>query len=223
MEYRHELKFLVPDLTLQKLKYRLEPVMERDEHQTEDFYTIRSLYFDDLFDSCLNENLAGVDDRFKYRVRFYRGNLDYINLEKKYKKRGMTKKESEAVTLEQVQAYLSGDADVARERLTTEMYAAFLKTGMKPKCIVEYDRCAFVEPAGNVRITFDMNLRGSMDTERFLDTSEEFAVSVMEPGMHILEVKYDEFLPKHILQLVDINNLHRQSFSKYAMVREELR
>jgi hypothetical protein len=68
-----------------------------------------------------------------------------------------------------------------------------------------------------------MNLRGSMDTERFLDTSEEFAVSVMEPGMHILEVKYDEFLPKHILQLVDINNLHRQSFSKYAMVREELR
>jgi hypothetical protein len=58
--------------------------------------------------------------------------------------------------------------------------------------------------------------------ERFLDTTEEFTLPVVEQGMHILEVKYDEFLPKYILQLVDLNNLHRQSFSKYAMVREVL-
>ena len=222
MEYRHELKFMVSDLTIEKLKYRLEPFMETDEHHA-DFYTIRSLYFDDLFDNCLNENLAGTDDRFKYRIRFYEDNKDYINLEKKYKRRGMTKKESEPVTVEQVQSYLSGDADVAKEQLTTELFAASLKSGMKPKCIVKYDRFAYVEPAGNVRITFDMNLRGSTEVERFLDTSEEFTLPILDPGMHILEVKYDEFLPKHILQLVDINNLHRQSFSKYAMVREVLR
>ncbi len=79
-----------------------------------------------------------------------------------------------------------------------------------------------MEPAGNVRITFGMNLRGSTDIERFLDTSEEFTLPVMEPGMHILEVKYDEFLPKYILELVDLNCLHRQSFSKYEIVREVL-
>lgn len=222
MEYRHELKFLVSDITIEKLRHRLSPIMDVDEHQESDFYTIRSLYFDDLFDSCLNENLAGTDDRFKYRIRFYRGNTDYINLEKKYKKRGMTKKESERISTEQVRSYISGDADVAEGQLTTELFASALKRGMKPKCIVEYDRCAFVEPAGNVRITFDMNLRGSTEVERFLDTTEEFAIPVMEQGWHILEVKYDEFLPKYILQLIDINNLHRQSFSKYAIIREEL-
>ena len=74
MEYRHELKFLVPDITLQKLRYRLSAVMDIDEHQQEESYNIRSLYFDDCFDKCLNENLAGTDDRYKYRIRLlYRG------------------------------------------------------------------------------------------------------------------------------------------------------
>ena len=223
MEYRHELKFLVPDTTLEKIKYRLNPFMEIDEHQKSEFYTIRSLYFDDLFDSCLNENLAGTDNRFKYRIRFYRGNTDYINLEKKYKLRGMTKKDSENVDISMVNSFLQDNADIGNGRLTNELYASNLKSKMAPKCIVEYDRCAYVEPAGNVRITFDMNLRGSSDVDRFLDTSEEFAIPVMKPGWHILEVKYDEFLPRHILQLVDINSLYRQSFSKYAIVREELK
>ncbi len=225
MEYRHELKFLVPEITLEKLKYRLEPFMDSDEHHNTDFYRIRSLYFDDLFDTCLNENLAGTDNRFKYRIRFYESNTDFIRLEKKYKLRGMTKKESEAVEITQVEGYLDPVADqseMAAGKLTTELMASYFKKGMKPKCIVEYDRCAFVEPVGNVRITFDINLRGSRDVERFLDTSEEFAIPVMKSGWHILEVKYDEFLPRHILQLIDINNLHRQSFSKYAIVREEL-
>ena len=222
MEYRHELKFLVPDITLEKLKYRLMPFMDMDEHHRSEFYTIRSLYFDDLYDKCLNENLAGTDNRFKYRIRFYQKNTDYINLEKKYKLRGMTKKESESLSVDQVRSYIAGDADVANGKLTTELLTSALTSGMKPKCIVEYDRCAFIEPAGNVRITFDTNLRGSNDVSRFLDTTEEFALPVMEPGWHILEVKYDEFLPRHILQLVDINSLHRQSFSKYAIVREEL-
>ena len=222
MEYRHELKFLVPDITLEKIKYRLSPFMETDEHHESEFYTIRSLYFDDLLNKCLNENLAGTDNRFKYRIRYYLDNPGYINLEKKYKLRGMTKKESEQITEEQVNGFLQGTADVADGTLATELFAAGLKSGMQPKCIVEYDRCAFVEPLGNVRVTFDMNLRGSTDVDRFFDISEEFAIPVLEPGWHILEVKYDEFLPKHILQLVDINNLHRQSFSKYAIIREEL-
>lgn len=221
MEYRHELKFMVSDLTIEKLRHRLSPVMDPDEYHP-DFYRIRSLYFDDIYDSCLNENLAGTDDRFKYRIRFYEDKLDYINLEKKYKKQGMTKKESEMLTVDQVQAYINDNYDVEKEQLTTELLVANLKSKMRPKCIVEYDRFAFVEPAGNVRITFDMNLRGSTDIERFLDTSEEFTLPVMEPGMHILEVKYDEFLPKYILELVDLNCLRRQSFSKYAIVREVL-
>ena len=220
MEYRHELKFLVSDLTLEKLKYRLSSVMEIDEHQYGDSYSIRSLYFDDLFDKCLNENLAGTDNRYKYRIRLYRGNSDYINLEKKYKYRGMTKKKSEPVNQASVLNCIEDNYYLPTGDLSKELYTEYLHSGMKPKCIVEYDRCAFIEPAGNVRITFDMNLRGSSDVERFLDFSEDFMFPVLPAGTHILEVKYDEFLPRHILQLVDTNSLLRQSISKYALVRE---
>lgn len=221
MEYRHELKFLVPELTLEKLKYRLSSVMDIDEHQPGDSYCIRSLYFDDYFDTCLNENLAGTDDRYKYRIRMYKGDTDYINLEKKFKYRGMTKKLSEPVDANRVRECLRDEYYEPMGDLSAGLYAEYNKSGMRPKCIVEYDRCAFVEPVGNVRITFDMNLRGSRDVERFLDYSEDFMLPGLPAGMHILEVKYDELLPRHILQLVDMNILQRQSISKYALIREE--
>ena len=221
MEYRHELKFLVPDITLEKLHHRLSQVMELDANQQDQSYRIRSLYFDDYFDKCLSENLAGTDDRFKYRIRLYKSNLDYINLEKKYKYRGMTKKQAERLDVETVKLCMTAMHELnPTGPLLTELYASFIKSGMRPKCIVEYDRCAFVEPVGNVRITFDMNLRGSGDVDRFLDFSEDFTLPAMAAGYHILEVKYDELLPKHILRLVDINNLQRQSISKYAYIRE---
>jgi len=219
MEYRHELKFLVPDLTLEKLRYRLSTVMDSDEHHPEG-YTIRSLYFDDYADKCWNENLAGTDNRYKYRIRLYEDNINYINLEKKYKYRGMTKKLMEPVDVDLVRSCLENGYYESAGKLATSLYAEHIKSGMRPKCIVEYDRYAFVEPIANVRITFDMNLRGSADVERFLDFNEDFMIPVFKAGMHVLEVKYDEFLPKHILRLVDLNDLDRQSVSKYALVRE---
>ena len=222
MEFRHELKFLVSEITLEKIRYRLENVMEKDSNQKGESYRIRSLYFDDIYDSCYNENLAGTDDRAKYRIRFYGDKIDSVKLEKKSKLRGMTKKLSEELTPAQVKDILEGDFVPTTDNISMELFAKKYKSDMKPKCIVEYDRCAFVEPTGNVRITFDMNIRGSKETEKFLDLDGEYAIPVVMPGWHILEVKYDEVLPRHILQLLDMNNLQRQSFSKYAMVREKL-
>ena len=223
MEYRHELKFWVSDLALTKLKYRLEPLMRHDDYQPTEFYRIRSLYFDDLWDSCLSENEAGVDDRRKFRIRYYNENLKYINLEKKSKKNGMTKKDGEILTLDQVREYMAGTSDLTAGPVSTELFVAAQNAGMKPKCIVEYDRCAFVEDVGNVRITFDCNVRGTDEVERFLDFSEDFMIPAMEPGFHVLEVKYDEFLPTYLREAVDLNSLHRQSISKYGLVRQAIK
>ncbi len=49
----------------------------------------------------------------------------------------MTKKESEMLTVDQVQAYLNDNYDVEKEQLTTELLVANLKSKMRPKCIVE--------------------------------------------------------------------------------------
>ena len=72
-----------------------------------------------------------------------------------------------------------------------------------------------------MRVTFDRNIAGSLQTESFFDT-DLFTVPVMPQARHILEIKYDELLPHYILQALDIGCLRKQSFSKYYMTRAAL-
>ena len=92
---------------------------------------------------------------------------------------------------------------------------------MLPKCIVEYERTAFVDKRGNVRITFDRNISGSDRIEDFLDKTI-YRTPVLPEGQHILEIKYDEFLPQYLAELLEIGTLQQTSFSKYYYVREIL-
>ena len=65
MEYRNELKFMVSDSDLERIRYRLLPLMKQDEHQGIHGYRVSSVYFDDIYDSYLSENEVGTDNRKK--------------------------------------------------------------------------------------------------------------------------------------------------------------
>lgn len=217
MDYRHELKFQVSDLELQMIRYRLKLLMQADIHQDEDAYTVRSLYFDDLYDSCMRENEDGVDNRRKYRIRIYNGSDRVIKLEKKIKIRGMTRKVSQEISRTDCLTYMSGKAielGADHSDLERELYAEMKMSGMHPVSIVEYERTAFVEPKGNVRITFDRNIGVNEKMEEFLD-QDISPVPVLPMGVHVLEVKYDELLPEYISQVLETGGLQRSSFSKY--------
>ena len=69
-----------------------------------------------------------------------------------------------------------------------------------------------------MRITFDKNIGASEYVDRFFER-DVYARPVLEPGAHILEVKYDELLPEYISQILDIGSLKRTAFSKYTMAR----
>ncbi len=211
MEYRHELKFLVTEETLQRIRYRLMPLMIPDSHQGPEGYTIRSLYFDDFADSAVADILAGVDDRAKYRIRIYDGKTSFIRLEKKSKRANMCKKESKELTVEECRQYMAG----VEHFMVPEMQAKH----MRPVCIVEYDRYAYTYPIGNVRITFDRNIRGSARIQDFLNEKIN-CVPALGTNQHILEIKYDEVLPQFIAESVDTGNLLQQSFSKYYYARK---
>lgn len=225
MEYRNELKYVVSDLELEKIRYRLLPLMPTDEHQREEGYFVRSIYFDDIYDSYVSENEEGTDYRKKYRIRIYNGNTDLIRLEKKIKCHGMTRKVLQRLSRAECDLFLKGDLDglyeVASSHencLIAEVYCGMLRKNLMPKCIVEYQRFAFVENIGNVRITFDCHIAGSRQIERFYEPETD-SIPVMPDHYHMLEVKYDELLPHYILQAIDTGNLQRQSFSKYCAVR----
>lgn len=221
MEYRNEMKYLVSEAQLQLLKYRLIPVMKSDLHQKGGSYHIRSLYFDDYHNSCMKENEAGVDNREKYRIRIYDRTTDLIKLEQKSKLHGMTNKIAETITKEDCLLYMDGKSPKIDEEtpfLIKKLASKMMAVKLKPVSIVEYERTAFVERKGNVRITFDRNVCGTDKIHTFFDTYTP-AVPILAKGQHVLEVKYDEFLPDYIKKALDIGNLQRTSFSKYFLSR----
>ena len=223
-DYRNELKFEVSDIMLEEIRYRIAPVMRVDAHQEGDAYLIRSLYFDDLRDTCLQENEAGIDKRSKYRIRAYNRSADFIALERKSKLRGLTSKEQARITMEQYERYIGGEPVRPIEDLPPlmrELEYERIRAGMRPKCIVEYERTAFVYPIGNVRVTFDRNIRGS-DKLRDMFCEKLDAYPVLPAGHSILEVKFDKILPSFILQLLDLGTLRHQSFSKYYYARKTI-
>ena len=204
---------------------RLKTVMSQDIHQDGDCYEIRSLYFDDAWDRCMGENEAGVDQREKYRIRIYDPQEDVIHLEIKEKNRGLTKKRACSLSREECVAIMEDDLPLkldARAPLNA-LQLQMRCSRMAPKVIIAYERTAFVHPSGNVRITFDRNIVASRCTEDFLETQVSGMTPVLPTGIHVLEVKYDEFLPDVIAQQLETGKLRKTAFSKYYLGRLALR
>lgn len=209
------------DADLALLAGRLKSVMSQDIHQEGDCYEIRSLYFDDAWDRCMEENEAGVDQREKYRIRIYDPRSDVIHLEIKEKTHGLTKKRACDLSREECRQIMDGtlpltvDARAPLNSLQLQMRCS----RMEPKVIIAYERTAFVHPTGNVRITFDRNIMASRCREDFLEDRVSGMTPVLPAGLHVLEVKYDEFLPDAIAQQLEISKLRQTAFSKYYLGR----
>ena len=220
--YRHEFKYLCSYGELMMLKVRLQGLVSLDTHVGESgVYNIRSLYFDDIYDTCYRENEAGTDPREKFRIRIYDHSSERISLELKRKVRGKTQKLSCLLTEEQCRGLMEGEIPVLQENspaLLRKLCLLMQTRHMRPKVIVEYERVPYVYPHGNVRITMDENISASNRTDRFLERQIPLR-PILEAGQHILEVKYDEYLPDGIYRTIQSGNLRQTAFSKYYLCR----
>lgn len=222
IDYRVENKYLVSERDILTLSKRLQPIMQQDIHQSNGSYEVRSVYFDDIYDSCLEENEAGVDCRKKYRIRMYDSSFQVINLEIKEKKKGLTKKNTCGISWNECKRVLDEGENIQfGSRMPLNEFILQKKCmHMLPKVIVLYDRTAYVHPTGNVRITFDRNIMASRLCDTFLEEQVSGLVPVLPVGMHVLEVKYDELLPDMIAKQLEIGKLQQTAFSKYYLGRK---
>ena len=220
MNYRHEWKHEINYADLLTLRLRLSAVMQQDEHTLGGVYRIRSLYFDNLYDKALREKIDGVDRREKFRIRYYNGDSSVIHLEKKSKWNALGTKDSVALTAAQAQSIVNGDIDwmlTAPDALVRELYDRMRTTGLRPRTIVDYTREPFVYAPGNVRITFDYDIRTGLQCTDFLDPH---CLTVPVPDDPILlEVKWDEFLPSVIRDAIQLEGRQSSGYSKYAACR----
>lgn len=222
-KYRHELKYLISAAQIPLLKSRIENLMQIDPHaKPEGIYNIRSLYFDDYFDRCFYENENGTDPREKFRIRIYNHASDRIMLECKRKEHGKTQKTSCPLTRAQAEQLIAGTpvpqtADLLPllNKLTLQMRTQ----GLRPVVIVEYERIPYVYRSGNVRVTFDTQIASSSNiTDFFSETLPKRPI--MPAGQHLLEVKFDEFLPDFIYRSLNLGTLQLAAYSKYYLCRK---
>lgn len=220
-EYRSEQKHLLSEADICCLRSRLSGLMCRDVHaESSGVYRIRSLYFDTYTDRALAEKLFGTRFREKFRLRCYGEDYSHINLEKKIKNDMGTLKVSAPITSEDCSRLLCGDIDFLRyseQELLRELYVKMKSELLRPKVIVEYSREAFVCPEGNVRVTFDTDIRSGLSSVDFLD--RDLLSVPLGAELNVLEVKYDGFLPEHIAAALNIADRSRCAFSKFAAAR----
>lgn len=221
-KYRFEIKHKISEADVISLKSRISRIMKCDKNSSENgVYTIRSLYFDTPDNKAVSEKLDGVAYREKFRIRFYNYDTNLIKLEKKIKNNGMTLKFSAKLSREDVERILDGDIEFLKQKddsLLKEFYVKLKHEVLKPKSIVDYEREAYVYPLGNVRITIDSNVRKTVST---LDPFDFEAMSspIIENKMSVLEVKYDEFMPDFIRDLIQFNKSSSTAVSKYVASR----
>ena len=221
--YRHELKYAIPYADYLAMRSRLRRVMKPDGHVSEDgTYRIKSIYFDNSDDKALREKAGGYQKREKFRIRFYNDDLSHVVLEKKIKTGRLSQKFSAPITEDECRRILEGDTGWMKEHpdgLVRELYAKMSWQRLKPRVMVSYLREPYVYRAGNVRVTFDSQIRTSLFRHDFLtDDCTDISASEM-PGDMILEVKYDAFLPEIIQDLIQTGGARQQAFSKYAECR----
>lgn len=153
---------------------------------------VNSIYYDDINFSAYNDNLLGIGNRLKYRVRWYGEELWEINkpiLEKKIKKNMLGAKEYAALE------------DFSLREGAPDINQIFPEPSnhLFPHIIVRYRRSYYESMDRNIRATIDQQLQyiNLIDGKLVDQLNVEDAI--------ILEIKYDqgnEKLADHCLQML---------------------
>lgn len=220
---RHELKFYIHPREYVMLRSRVSALLPIDGHSGDrEGYGIRSLYYDGPHDHALYDKNDGIFSREKYRIRIYNGSDRVIKLERKSKFGDYVCKESASMTREQYDQLRAGDLEQFQRSgiaLMKEFAHAVTSRGFRPVTIVDYKREAYTYDAGEVRITFDKMLSGSVNSSDLFDPGLVLT-EALEPTRTILEIKYNDFLPDMIRVLAQPSDAIRSTISKYVLCRE---
>lgn len=219
---RHEIKHYINTSDYITLRNRLKHIARRDSYAGSDgSYRVRSLYFDSPDNRALMDKINGISRREKFRLRFYNNDPSFIRLEKKSKINSLCWKEKAPLSREEYEKLLGNDINwllSCHNALLQEFYIRIKQQLLRPKTIVDYRREAYIYEPGNVRITLDSQLQSTLFPRDFLNP--ELATIAMAPAaMLILEVKYDEFLPELLRDIIQTNQRRSSSISKYAACR----
>ena len=217
---RQEFKFYISNEQIMFLRHSLNKFMKLDENTNKDKnnYTITSLYFDSPNNDAFNEKVDGVYAREKFRIRKY-SESDIIKFESKKKIENVIYKTSFILDEETVKNLSKNNMQLltsGKSNFLDKSFAIIKSNGLRAKNIVEYDREAYYLPYGNIRITFDTNLRTYNSNNDFFDKKKPYT-SIFHHKINILEIKHSLPLPEHLKIILRKITANRCAISKFVL------
>lgn len=219
--FRKELKYVITYENFLQIQNLLEAVLERDEHCKEAAYMVRSQYYDSFTNADLQDNLDGVLQKRKIRLRIYDVNASEGKLEYKCKNGSDGVKYSLRVSREEALMLENHQYDFLNRRseeLAARLYAKMTSEVYMPKTIVEYNRMAYRFPASDVRVTFDTDIRASINPYGIFEQAPAY-VPLLHADKGILEIKYNDFFPSALKPLLGNLDSVAEAYSKYSTAR----
>ena len=212
---RYELKYLLSGEQTDFLVKSLEGNMKLDQYGRT---SIASLYYDTPYYQLIRTSVEKPPFKEKIRLRSYglATRESPVFLELKRKAYGIVYKRRVQTTIPLVEKFFSGSGDIcAGGQINREItYFRDYYGTLVPACLIIYDREAFFEPGGDLRLTIDhcpryrveqLNLTSSMD-----------GIPLRPPGDTILEVKVQQAMPLWLTHILDEGRIYKNSFSKYG-------
>jgi len=229
---RFELKFLIPvgvkEQLLNQIKFALLPDSHGDDRGG---YLISSLYYDTRDLEAYWEKLDGVLQRQKFRLRYYggsEGGLGAAFFEIKHRYNSCVSKERLRLPSELAEGLLSHEAELealggaveqptlAQSAMLSRLLRFHHRRQLVPALIVAYRREAWVgKDDPSLRVTFD-HLITCHPSDDYLSPGTRVGVPTLDPRRLVLEIKFDQSLPRWLQQRLVLEELRPIRYSKYV-------
>lgn len=212
---RYELKYLMDRGQTAYLVRQLKGHMEPDLYGKT---TIASLYYDTPDRRLIRTSMDKPDFKEKLRLRSYGPATEHssVFLELKRKASGIVYKRRVQSTIPEVRAFFDGKNGLFADRQISGELNWFRDSyeQLEPACLILYDRVAYIEPDGDLRLTIDFSPRYRMEDLRLTGNME--GNPLLAEGDTILEVKVQAAMPLWLSAILDEGQIYKNSFSKYG-------
>ena len=212
---RYEMKYLLDRSQTDYILKKLEGHMQIDEYG---LTSIASLYYDTPDARLIRSSIEKPAFKEKIRLRSYglATETSPVFLELKRKYDDVVYKRRVPSTIPEIGRFFAGENitggdEQIRKELT--YFRDFYKT-LVPACLIIYDRTAYFEPGGDLRLTIDYKPR--YRTEDLTLTKSMDGLPLLKSGWSILEVKVQGAMPLWLSAALSEGWIFKNSFSKYG-------
>ena len=212
---RYEIKYVLTADKVDEFKKRISKYMQLDKYG---LTSIASLYYDTPDYKLIRTSIEKPLFKEKIRLRSYgpatKDSTLFLELKRKafgivYKRRVPTNQQS-------VNDFFDFNGEIAKDgQISREIkYFRDFYKNLRPSCVIVYDREAYFQPNGDLRLTLDFNPRFRLDN---LTLGTDMSGNALLPkGSCILEIKVQEAMPLWLTEILSDLKIYKTSFSKYG-------